>query len=594
MNVTSVFDQKTKQATLEVISKQDAESTGASNVRRFFADKDWKFYTAVALAVVVAGTGIWYLASPSSASENQAGKKKSRKKKTPSSGDKEPGEKRTPGEEEQDILTLPKEQITKLSEKERKTAAQTLKTRGNAKFGAKQYSEAITFYSKAIEFHPDPVYYGNRAACYANLEEHDNVIADCNEALRMDPSYVKALNRRAQAYEKSGQSEKALHDFTAACILDGFKNQTASTSMERMLKQVVEEKTKAIMATKKPRLPSKTFISTYFDSFRKEPDEEAEEPADKESGDAYYYRAKSLLREKKYEQSMEACMKAVELGCSRMVNAMQLKATFLMLKGDVKGALETLRETVKLDPTYTKSYIQMASIYMEQSDPVSAFQQLDEAFKINPNDPDVHFHRGQQHFIAGDLTAAADAYSKSIELHNDFPYAHIQFAVAQYKLGNVEKALSLFEKMKKQFPESLEVHNYYGELLLDQQNFDAAIEMFDKAHQLDPTHAIPYVNKALLAAQRDHNLAEAEKLCRKALQVDPDSDAALATLTQILLQQGKQAEANECIERSIELARTEAELSNAISYREAARAQETFLRNYPQHAERLAALSLQQ
>ena len=38
----------------------------------------------------------------------------------------------------------------------------------------------------------------------------DLVVEDCNEALKLNPDYVKALNQCAAALEQHGQHEKAL------------------------------------------------------------------------------------------------------------------------------------------------------------------------------------------------------------------------------------------------------------------------------------------------------------------------------------------------------------------------------------------------
>lgn len=55
--------------------------------------------------------------------------------------------------------------------------------------------------------------------------------------------------------------------------------------------------------------------------------------------------------------------------------------------------------------------------------------------------------------------------------------------------------------------------------------------------------------------------------------VDPDCDIAVATMAQLLLQQGKVKDALHYFERAAELARTEGEIVNALSYAEATRAQ---------------------
>jgi mitochondrial import receptor subunit TOM70 len=52
--------------------------------------------------------------------------------------------------------------------------------------------------------------------------------------------------------------------------------------------------------------------------------------------------------------------------------------------------------------------------------------------------------------------------------------------------------------------------------------------------------------------------------------VDPESDMAIATLAQILLQEGRAPEALEFFDRAVELARTEQELVSALSYAEVA------------------------
>jgi hypothetical protein len=50
--------------------------------------------------------------------------------------------------------------------------------------------------------------------------------------------------------------------------------------------------------------------------------------------------------------------------------------------------------------------------------------------------------------------------------------------------------------------------------------------------------------------------------------VDPESDLAIATMAQLLLQEGRPQEALEFFDKSVDLGRTEQELISAISYAE--------------------------
>lgn len=64
--------------------------------------------------------------------------------------------------------------------------------------------------------------------------------------------------------------------------------------------------------------------------------------------------------------------------------------------------------------------------------------------------------------------------------------------------------------------------------------------------------------------------------------VDPECDIAVATMAQLLLQQGKVTEALTYFERAAELSRTEGEIVNALSYAEATRTQLQVQEKYPQ------------
>ena len=102
-------------------------------------------------------------------------------------------------------------------------------------------------------------------------------------------------------------------------------------------------------------------------------------------------------------------------------------------------------------------------------------------------------------------------------------YSHIQLGVTQYKMGSTASSMATFRRCIKNFDKTMEVYNYYGELLLDQQKYTEAIEKFDTAidveKQAKPSgmNVLPLVNKALAVFQSRQDLKEAEKLCQKAL-----------------------------------------------------------------------------
>lgn len=68
---------------------------------------------------------------------------------------------------------------------------------------------------------------------------------------------------------------------------------------------------------------------------------------------------------------------------------------YRFLTGNLRGAKDDLIESAQLNPSLTQSLVKLASVYMEESDPIAAFTSFDKAIEINPEDPDIYYHRGQ-------------------------------------------------------------------------------------------------------------------------------------------------------------------------------------------------------
>jgi tetratricopeptide (TPR) repeat protein len=135
--------------------------------------------------------------------------------------------------------------------------------------------------------------------------------------------------------------------------------------------------------------------------------------------------------------------------------------------------------------------------------------------------------------------------------------------------------------------------------------------MLSRASQSrNPPNVLPLVNKGLALYQWEQNIGAAERCCNEALRIDPECDAAVATLAQLSLQQGKIDQAVEYFNKQTELARTEPELVSALTYKhvsmlcvpliitkltmdlsQASLAQLEFAKNYPAMAAQLSSMA---
>ncbi|KAF2682939.1 mitochondrial precursor protein [Lentithecium fluviatile CBS 122367] len=575
-------------------------------------------YTVAGLTLVVgAGGVIYYLSDDKKDTEATAASKRKIKRDRKKAKDraekeaaKEPEAKpeskkaTVSASSEDELPEVDESSVAALSEEERKDYAAKLKAAGNKAYGSKDYNRAIDLYGKAILCRQDPVFYSNRAACWNAMSNWDRVIEDTTAAINLDNEYVKALNRRANAYEQVDRNSEALLDYTASCIIDGFRNEASAQSVERLLKKVAEAKGKAILASKEKKLPSPTFVTNYLQSFRPKPapaglDDEAE--LDEESGKGQLrkgLRAMGTKTAEGYTEAAAAFDRALELGDlgEHEAFAYNMRGTFRYLKGDNDDALKDMDKSVELQPSLTQSFIKRASMHLELANPDAAEADFASALAQNKDDPDIYYHRAQLHFIKAEFGEAAKDYQKSIDLDKDFIFSHIQLGVTQYKMGSIASSMATFRRCMKNFTNVPDVYNYYGELLLDQQKYQEAIEKFDTAVEMEKSakplgiNVLPLINKALALFQWKNDFGEAEKLCQKALIIDPECDIAVATMAQLLLQQGKVTEALKFFERAAELSRTEGEIVNALSYAEATRTQLEVQEKYPKLASRLGAM----
>lgn len=88
------------------------------------------------------------------------------------------------------------------------------RARGNDLFKSERFTEACSAYGEGLRHDPsNSVLYCNRAACWFKVGLWERSIEDCNQALRIQPNYMKALLRRAASNSKLERWVDAVRDY---------------------------------------------------------------------------------------------------------------------------------------------------------------------------------------------------------------------------------------------------------------------------------------------------------------------------------------------------------------------------------------------
>ncbi|CDO96442.1 unnamed protein product [Kluyveromyces dobzhanskii CBS 2104] len=475
--------------------------------------------------------------------------------------------------------------------------ALALKDKGNEFFKAKDFDQAIKYYTLAISLKEDPVFYSNRSAAYVSVNNFEKVVEDTTAALNLKPDYSKCWLRRASAYENLGQFSDAMFDLSAVSLLGEYSGQSVEQLLERnMNKQatkVLGEKLKDNQNKESP-LPSNTSLASFFGIFNPETsfdhyDNENEADVQLKEGLTNLYKCQTGC----YELADEAFAKAAELYKAQLEaspenDSLKKKAAiafehvgiFKFFKNDPISAHINLEESLSLNPR-PSTYIYMALIMADKGEASQYKEFFDKALELDPECSAVYYHRGQMHFVVENFKEAGTDFDKAKELNPDNIFAYIQCACLAFRDDRFDDCETLFSEARRKFPTAPEVPNFYAEILAAKNTLDAAIKQYEIAIKLEDAlpgiHVgiAPMIGKAtaLIRNPTVENFVEASELFEEACKIDPRSEQAKIGLAQLKLQQEDIDEAIELFEDAADLSRSFDEKLQATTFAEATKVQ---------------------
>lgn len=108
------------------------------------------------------------------------------------------------------------------------------KEKGNEYFKRGDWDRAYKCYTKSLGEKVTSVAYANRAMVLLKLKKYESAERDCDEALKLDPDYVKAYLRRGSSRKEQKKYLDAIEDFEYALRFE-HRNKTALESRDECL-----------------------------------------------------------------------------------------------------------------------------------------------------------------------------------------------------------------------------------------------------------------------------------------------------------------------------------------------------------------------
>mmetsp|Transcript_17128 Transcript_17128/g.17015 ORF Transcript_17128/g.17015 Transcript_17128/m.17015 type:complete len:575 (+) Transcript_17128:2-1726(+) len=429
------------------------------------------------------------------------------------------------------------------------SSAQALewKERGNAAFQQKNYQEAIECFTKALEFTPnDHVFYSNRSACYASLEQYDKALEDAVKCVQLKPDWVRGYTRKGLAEFYLGKYKESVETYKKgleiepgnAQLTEGLQRaeqelNKSSNPManlftgENLAKLMTHPKTRGYfqqqdfiqlltlvqnnpnmmqMLLQDPRVMDCLGVLIGFDTSAQPGGHEDSHPHDHSHDHPHDHSHDHSHDHHHHEEHKEAPKKTEEKKAekneapkdpNRKLTAEEEKelGNTLFKNKKYEEALEHYIKALEINPDEITYINNKAACYFSMGQFDKAIELCDEALA-----------KGRE--VGADLSKTARALSRKglalVQLGNlEEGIEQIKKSLMEFHDDKLKFTLRDLEKQKKKKdelayinPEIAETHNNQANELFKNGNFPGALVEYDEAVKRNPTFAKYYSNRA--------------------------------------------------------------------------------------------------
>jgi len=259
----------------------------------------------------------------------------------------------------------------------------------------KDYDQAISDYTKAIEINPTfaEVYYGLGVA-YCNQGNLSQAISDYTKAIEINPNLAEAYDSRGDAYHNQGNLSQAISDYTKAIEINpnfagAYFGRGNSYYKQGNLSQAISDYTKAIKVN--PNLAQ-----------------------------AYIGRGITYYKQDNFAQAISDETKAIEINPND-AEVYYNRGLIYDSLGNFTQAILDYTKAIKINPNYTDAYCGRGLAFKNQDNLSQAISDETKAIEINPNLGAAYGARGLAYYAAKDYDKTWADVHKAKELGFTIP-----------------------------------------------------------------------------------------------------------------------------------------------------------------------------
>lgn len=255
-------------------------------------------------------------------------------------------------------------------------------------------------------------------------------------------------------------------------------------------------------------------------------------------GQAYYRKGDS-------QRAVEHLTKSVARlpeSAPQLRQAVQMLARSHFVMGHVKEAVPYFERLARWSPDALDTAYALGVGYVLTREPVKARQTFARMFGLAPDSPAAHLVNAQMMVRQQVEELAEEELRRALELDPRLPQANFLLGELAIYRADIERGIALLQKEIALNPANGMAYYRLGEALTRRLKWDEAVAPLQKSIWLNPYFSGPYVVLGKVYLKKG-DLAGAEGVLRRAVQMDPNNYSGHHLLAQVLQQADRMEEA---------------------------------------------------
>jgi putative PEP-CTERM system TPR-repeat lipoprotein len=208
----------------------------------------------------------------------------------------------------------------------------------------------------------------------------------------------------------------------------------------------------------------------------------------------------------------------------------------------------SLQRAVNANPQSVPARVTLIAFHLRNRDNKAALTAAQSAVAAMPSDPRILDATAAAQEAAGDVNQATETLNRLAGLQPESPAPLMRLAGLYVRQKDPNKAIDVLKRAKALAGNPREIAPQLAQVYLSANRADDALKEARDLQKADPKYAGGYALEAdIYAAQRKN--ADAERLYREALKLEPKADRVLISLHRLLADAGRATEADALVSK---------------------------------------------